>query len=135
MLKSTRSFLLMIQKSYTPGVKTCLHGVSRQENCSNSQISNRLLPGRLQLQQLRKHPRTAVISRRRGLKRTSCNILKYCVKEKKDKADAYTKVTEKKELRSIAIEDKILQGLKVSPDGRFVSYLLKKPITANKPTI
>ena len=56
-------------------------------------------------------------------------------KEKKDKADAYTKVTEKKELRSIAIEDKILQGLKISPDGRFVSYLLKKPITANKTTI
>jgi len=56
-------------------------------------------------------------------------------KEKKDKADAYTKAAEKKELRSIAIEDKILQGLKISPDGRFVSYYLKKPVTGNKTTI
>jgi dipeptidyl aminopeptidase/acylaminoacyl peptidase len=56
-------------------------------------------------------------------------------KEKKDKADAYTKATEKKELRSIAIEDRILQGLKISPDGRFVSYYLNKPVTGNKTTI
>ena len=56
-------------------------------------------------------------------------------KEKKDKADAYTKDTVKKELRSIAIEDKILQGLKISPDGRFVSYRVNKPVTANKTTI
>ena len=56
-------------------------------------------------------------------------------KEKKDKADAYTKETEKKELRSIAIEDKILQGLKISPDGRFVSYLLKKLIVFTRTRI
>jgi hypothetical protein len=53
-------------------------------------------------------------------------------KEKKDKADAYTKATEKKELRSIAIEDRILQGLKISPDGRFVSYYLNKPVQATR---
>ncbi len=56
-------------------------------------------------------------------------------KEKKDSADAYTKRTEKKEVRSIAIEDKILHGLTISPDGRFVSYRLNKPVTANKTTI
>ncbi len=56
-------------------------------------------------------------------------------KEKKDKADAYTKETVKKELRSIAIEDKILQVLNISPDGRFISYRLNKPVTGNKTTI
>ena len=47
-------------------------------------------------------------------------------KEKKDLADAYTKDTKKKELRSISIDDKILQGLNISPDGRFISYRLTK---------
>ena len=48
-------------------------------------------------------------------------------KEKKDLADAYTKALPKtKELRSINIEDKNLQGLNISPDGRFVSYRLAK---------
>ena len=48
-------------------------------------------------------------------------------KEKKDKADAYTKsLTKVKELRSISIEDKAIQGLGISPDGRFVSYRLFK---------
>jgi len=56
-------------------------------------------------------------------------------KEKKDKGDAYTKDTKKKELRSIALEDKILQGLNISPDGRFISYRLNKPVTSNKITI
>ena len=56
-------------------------------------------------------------------------------KEKKDKADAYTKETVKKELRSIALEDKTLQILNISPDGRFISYRLTKPITLNKTTI
>jgi dipeptidyl aminopeptidase/acylaminoacyl peptidase len=48
-------------------------------------------------------------------------------KEKKDLADAYTKSLPKpKELRSINMEDKNLQGLNISPDGRFVSYRLFK---------
>ena len=56
-------------------------------------------------------------------------------KEKKDLADAYTKDTKKKELRSISIDDKILQGLNISPDGRFISYRLTKSSTGNKTTI
>jgi dipeptidyl aminopeptidase/acylaminoacyl peptidase len=46
-------------------------------------------------------------------------------KEKKDSADAYTKALPKvKELRTINIQDKNLQGLNASPDGRFISYRL-----------
>ncbi len=52
-------------------------------------------------------------------------------KEKKDMGDAYTKALPKtKELRNINIEDKALQGLGVSPDGRFVSYRLFKAAPA-----
>ncbi len=52
-------------------------------------------------------------------------------KQKKDKADAYTKALPKvKELRSISIEDKGLQGLGISPDGRFVSYRLTRTASA-----
>ncbi|MEP6675869.1 MAG: prolyl oligopeptidase family serine peptidase [Ferruginibacter sp.] len=48
-------------------------------------------------------------------------------KEKKDQTDAYNKRLPKtKELRSIALDDKSLQGLSVSPDGRFISYRLSK---------
>jgi dipeptidyl aminopeptidase/acylaminoacyl peptidase len=57
-------------------------------------------------------------------------------KEKRDKADAYNKTIPKaKELRSIFIEDKTLQGLSLSPDGRFISYRLFKPNTSTKATI
>ena len=56
-------------------------------------------------------------------------------KEKKDKADDYNKATKQKELRSISIEDKVLQGLNISPDGRFISYRLSKPTTNAKSTI
>lgn len=56
-------------------------------------------------------------------------------KEKKEKADAYTKETKQKELRSISIDDKIMQGLAISPDGRFISYRLSKPATNTKSTI
>ena len=52
-------------------------------------------------------------------------------KEKKDAADVYTKSLPKaKELRNISIEDKALQGLNLSPDGRFVSYRLFKAASA-----
>ena len=57
-------------------------------------------------------------------------------KEKKEKGDAYTKYLPKeKELRSINLEDKNLQGLAVSPDGRFISYRLTKPVSNAKSTI
>ncbi|MEO7924297.1 MAG: prolyl oligopeptidase family serine peptidase [Chitinophagaceae bacterium] len=57
-------------------------------------------------------------------------------KEKKDLADAYTKsIPKPKELRSINIEDKSLQSLAVSPDGRFVSYRLFKAASGAKTTI
>ncbi len=48
-------------------------------------------------------------------------------KEKKEAADAYSKnLPKEKELRSISIDDKSVQGLAISPDGRFVSYRLFK---------
>ena len=56
-------------------------------------------------------------------------------KEKKDQADNYSKQTKPKELRSINIEDKVLQAASISPDGRFVSYRLAKPPTGTKTTI
>ncbi len=56
-------------------------------------------------------------------------------KEKKDKGDAYTKAARPKELRSISIEDKTLQSLNISPDGRFISYRLSKPPSGSKTTI
>lgn len=57
-------------------------------------------------------------------------------KLKREKAEAYTKsLPKEKELRSINIEDKNLQGLTISPDGRFVSYRLFKAATGSKTTI
>lgn len=57
-------------------------------------------------------------------------------KEKREKTDAYNKSLPKtKELRSINIEDKFLQGLSISPDGRFISYRLFKTGTGGKATI
>jgi dipeptidyl aminopeptidase/acylaminoacyl peptidase len=48
-------------------------------------------------------------------------------KEKREATEAYNKsLPKEKELRSISIEDKSLQGLTISPDGRFVSYRLFK---------
>jgi dipeptidyl aminopeptidase/acylaminoacyl peptidase len=62
-------------------------------------------------------------------------VLKYR-KEKKDNRDAYNKTLPKeKELRSINLEDKNLQGLAVSPDGRFISYRLTKPVSNARNTI
>ncbi len=57
-------------------------------------------------------------------------------KEKREAADAYNKSLPKtKELRTINIEDKNLQGLSLSPDGRFISYRLFKAATGAKSTI
>ncbi|MEO7044097.1 MAG: prolyl oligopeptidase family serine peptidase, partial [Ferruginibacter sp.] len=47
-------------------------------------------------------------------------------KEKRDAAAAYEKATKEKEMKVIATGDKRLQGLNISPDGRFVSYRLVK---------
>ncbi|MFN8250386.1 MAG: prolyl oligopeptidase family serine peptidase [Ferruginibacter sp.] len=57
-------------------------------------------------------------------------------KEDREKGEAYNKSLPKpKELRSIAIEDKSLQGLRISPDGRFISYRLFKAAVNAKTTI
>lgn len=57
-------------------------------------------------------------------------------KEDREKGEAYNKSLPKpKELRSIAIEDKSLQGLRISPDGRFISYRLFKAAANAKTTI
>lgn len=60
------------------------------------------------------------------------------VRERKEKAEAktaYDKAVKPKELRSIAIGDKTLSGLDISPDGRFVSYRLTEAAAAGKATI
>src|SRR6185503_1933405 len=56
-------------------------------------------------------------------------------KEKTDQANAYSTSTRRKEMRSISIEDKTLQSLNVSPDGRFVSYNLVRQAPNAKTTI
>jgi dipeptidyl aminopeptidase/acylaminoacyl peptidase len=57
-------------------------------------------------------------------------------KEKREKAEEYSRNTPRpKALRSINIEDKFLQGLNISPDGRFISYRLFKPAAGGKSTI
>jgi dipeptidyl aminopeptidase/acylaminoacyl peptidase len=56
-------------------------------------------------------------------------------KEKADAAEAYNNNTRQKELRSIPLDDKTLQGLSISPDGRFISYRLFKAATNAKTTI
>lgn len=59
-------------------------------------------------------------------------------KEKREATEAYNKsLPKEKELRTINIEDKSLQALTISPDGRFVSYRLFKaaPSAGAKNTI
>jgi dipeptidyl aminopeptidase/acylaminoacyl peptidase len=57
-------------------------------------------------------------------------------KEKKDAADAYNKNLPKaKELRTIQIGDRTLQGLNISPDGQFITYRLTRTATDAKTTI
>jgi dipeptidyl aminopeptidase/acylaminoacyl peptidase len=57
-------------------------------------------------------------------------------KENRDKATAYNNTLPKpKELRSIAIDDKFLTGLTISPDGRFISYGLIRRATSGRNTI
>lgn len=59
-------------------------------------------------------------------------------KEKREAREAYNKnLPKEKELRSISIEDRSLQGLSISPDGRFINYRLFKaaPASGAKTTI
>jgi Tol biopolymer transport system component len=59
-------------------------------------------------------------------------------KEKRDATEAYNKnLPKEKELRSIPLDDKSLQGLAISPDGRYISYRLFKaaPSSGAKTTI
>ncbi|MFT3980811.1 MAG: prolyl oligopeptidase family serine peptidase [Ferruginibacter sp.] len=57
-------------------------------------------------------------------------------KDKKEARDAYNKsLPKEKQMRAIAIEDKNLQSLNISPDGRFISYRLYRSAGGNKATI
>lgn len=56
-------------------------------------------------------------------------------KEKSAKAEAYRKSIIKDTIRSIPIEDKELSHLNISPDGRFVTYILEKDPDNIKNTI
>jgi dipeptidyl aminopeptidase/acylaminoacyl peptidase len=52
-------------------------------------------------------------------------------KKRRDSSEAYTKSLPKaKELRSINIEDRNVQGLTISPDGKLISYRLFRAIPA-----
>lgn len=56
-------------------------------------------------------------------------------RQKKDSAEAYTKRSKEKELRSIYFEDKFLTSITVSPDARFITYKLYKSAINDKRTI
>jgi dipeptidyl aminopeptidase/acylaminoacyl peptidase len=57
-------------------------------------------------------------------------------KEKRDQADAYNKTVPKtKELRTIQLGDQTVQGINISPDGRFISYRLSRQAANAKTTI
>lgn len=56
-------------------------------------------------------------------------------KEKKEAGDDYNKNTRVKEMRVISMDEKSLQGLTISPDGRFVSYALIRSANNAKTTI
>lgn len=57
-------------------------------------------------------------------------------KEKKEARGSYNKnLPREQEMRNIYLDDKSIQSLGISADGRFVSYRLFKPAAGNKPTI
>ena len=57
-------------------------------------------------------------------------------KEKRDAREAYNKnLPKEKEIKTIYIDDKNIQNINVSANGRFVSYRLSKPPASNKSTI
>ncbi|RYY61972.1 MAG: S9 family peptidase [Chitinophagaceae bacterium] len=56
-------------------------------------------------------------------------------KDKKEATDAANKAARPKELRAIALEDRILQSVSIDATGRYISYILTRPATGNKTTI
>jgi len=56
-------------------------------------------------------------------------------KAKKDRADSILKARQPKTLRSIFIDDKMLNDLSISPDGRFITYRLIRRATGPHNTI
>jgi dipeptidyl aminopeptidase/acylaminoacyl peptidase len=56
-------------------------------------------------------------------------------KEKTHLSEMYDSATQRKELKKIFIGDKMLRGLSISPDGRFISYRLYQPAGKRKSTI
>lgn len=56
-------------------------------------------------------------------------------KKKRELGDKYNSNLPKNEIRKINLDDKQLQQLNISPDGRFISYNLFKAATSTKPTI
>lgn len=56
-------------------------------------------------------------------------------KTKKDLADSILKARQPKQLKSIYIEDKLVNDLAISPDGRFITYRLLRRATGSRNTI
>lgn len=57
-------------------------------------------------------------------------------KKTKDATDAYNKsLPKEKEPKQIQLDDRSMQGLSISPDGRFIYYRLFRPATGAKQTI
>jgi dipeptidyl aminopeptidase/acylaminoacyl peptidase len=56
-------------------------------------------------------------------------------KQKRELGEAYNKSLPKNEIRKINLDDKQLQQLNISPDGRFICYNLFKAATSTKTTI
>ena len=56
-------------------------------------------------------------------------------KAKKDLADSILKARQPKQLKSIYIDDKLLNNLNISPDGRFITYRLGKRAAGPRNTI
>ncbi len=51
-------------------------------------------------------------------------------KAKREEAQQYRENTKEKEIRSVLLEDRRVQGLSISPDGRFITYRLFKTTSA-----
>jgi dipeptidyl aminopeptidase/acylaminoacyl peptidase len=51
-------------------------------------------------------------------------------KQKREEAEKYRENTREKEIRSVVLDDRRVQGLTISPDGRFISYRLFKASNA-----
>jgi len=56
-------------------------------------------------------------------------------KQKRDKEEIYNESVKLKEIRSIYLENKSLQDMTISPDGRYISYRLFKATAGGKRTV